>query len=128
MKNRMFYKKTVVFLLMTLFLTFASLIPKMLQKSSVTKLENFYAQGFESEESGTVIKSESDDLVTVFAVEEENNESEIGDSSDISGMVTYQETGDNDFSVLCFEILLSLSYVVMIIAKYLNLSKKCVSE
>ncbi len=128
MKNRMFYKKTVVFLLMTLFLTFASLIPKMLQKSSVTKLENFYAQGFESEESGTVIKSESDDLGTVFAVEEENNESEIGDSSDISGMVTYQETGDNDFSVLCFEILLSLSYVVMIIAKYLNLSKKCVSE
>lgn len=124
----MFYKKTVVFLLMTLFLTFASLIPKMLQKSSVTKLENFYAQGFESEESGTVIKSESDDLGTVFAVEEENNESEIGDSSDISGMVTYQETGDNDFSVLCFEILLSLSYVVMIIAKYLNLSKKCVSE
>ena len=128
MKNRMFYKKTVVFLLMTLFLTFASLIPKMLQKSSVTKLENFYAQGFESEESGTVIKSESDDLGTVFAVEEENNESEIGDSSDISGMVTYQETGDNDFSVLCFEILLSLSYAVMIIAKYLNLSKKCVSE
>ncbi len=132
MRNKVFYKKTVAFLLMTLFLIFASLIPKMLQKSSaVIKLENFYAQDFETQESGTVIKSESDGSGTVFAVEEddnsEDNESKTGESSDISGMVMYQETGDNDFSMLCFEVLLFLSYVVMIMAKYLNSSKKCMS-
>lgn len=133
MKNKVFSKKAVVFLLMTLFLIFVSSVPKMLQKSSVTEFENFYAQDFESEEVGTVTKSESDDSGTVFAVEEENdskdNESDqTQESSDISGVVTYQETGDNDFLTLYLEILLFSSYMVMIISKYMNSSKKCVSE
>ena len=133
MKNKIFSKKTVVFLLMTLFLTFASAVQKVLQNGTVIKLENFYAQDFESEEVGTVTKSESDGLGTVFAVEEENdskdNESDkTQESSDISGVVTYQETGDNDFLMLYLEILLFLSYTLMIIAKYMNSSKKCVSE
>ena len=50
MKNKIFSKKTVVFLLMTLFLTFTSAVPKVLQNGTVIKLENFYAQDFESEE------------------------------------------------------------------------------
>ncbi len=134
MKNKMFSKKAVVFLLMTLFLAFSLLRPKILQNNMVIKLENFYAQNFESEEVGTITKSESDDSGTVFAVEEEKNSKDndesatTQESSDISGVVTYQETGDNDFLVICFEILLFLSYMVMIMAKYLNSSKKCTSE
>lgn len=133
MKNKVFSKKAVVFLLMTLFLTFVSAVSEVLQNSTVIKLENFYAQDFESEEVGTVTKSESDDSGTIFAVEEENdskdNESDqTQESSDISGVVTYQETGDNDFLTLYLEILLFSSYMVMIISKYMNSSKKCVSE
>lgn len=133
MKNKVIYEKAVVFLLITLFLTFVSAVPKVPQNDLVTKLENFYARDFESEEVGTVTKSESDDSGTVFAVEEENDSEDdesvtTQESSDISGVVTYQETGDNDFLTLYLEILLFSSYMVMIILKYMNSSKKFVSE